>query len=357
MAKRKSFDASPGKGGIGHNIKKAKKPKNILKSVKSFGIRKITDFLKENSQTPKALKTEEIKSEHLVVRKTLGEVGNVIPNNNPIVNITKIKSAESLDMEIKEEKMEVKQENVKETKVEQEIDDEPEYDPEMEGLCEYEKIRLRNIRERQAMFAKLEIDEAKSNCSPASAKRNKPQKRVFRPKENIEPRKSRRIAGGVPEIARYSASFDDYPQDTELVSRPRRSLPENYNDYLHATRTYTGSERPDGLVPVTEGRFKILQVPKKCTIKQFVLSNSLEFKCGRGFYEFTKPEIISYRKEVVLIEKSSGKMFTGRDACKMISAGSGIRIPPTAFETWRVFVQSTSYGRNLMGGTGFLYEV
>ena len=27
-------------------------------------------------------------------------------------------------------------------------------------------------------------------------------------------------------------------------------------------------------------------------------SNALEFKCGRGFYEFTKPEIISHKKEV-----------------------------------------------------------
>ena len=67
-----------------------------------------------------------------------------------------------------------------------------------------------------------------------------------------------------------------------------------------------------------------------------------------------------------------------------LPAGSGMRIPPTIFETWQVFVQvnthlvqgglhtdfshvyiivlyrhpqSTSYGRNLMGGTDFLYEV
>jgi len=291
-------------------------------------------------------------------RKTLGEVGNICEKNNPIVRIAKLRSEvvlkSEVDMEIKEEKLDASQEE----KVMQEVDEID--DPEMEGLCEYEKIRLRNIRERQAMFAKLEIEEAKNLCSPASAKPHKPQKRVIKPKENIEPieqRKSRRIAGGVPEIDRFSASFDDHPVDRDLVSRPRRSLPENYNDYLHATRTYSGNERPDGLVPVTEGRFKILQVPKKCTIKQFVLSNNLEFKCGRGFYEFTKPEIISHRKEVVLIEKSSGTMFTGRDACRMIGAGSGIRIPPTAFDTWRVFVQSTSYGRNLMGGTGFLYEV
>lgn len=384
MAKRRSVEVSPGKGGIGHKIKKAKKPKNPLKSLKAFGCRKITDFLNENPNILKPVKKELEKTE----RRVLGEVGNICEKGdsvaaiakdmensdakpgendsemvqeineiyekyksqtNLVVNLVNLKS----EVDVKEAKAEEEKENNIELKAE-----EPEYDPEMEGLCEYEKIRLRNIRERQQMFAQLQIQEAKNLCSPASAtKPNKPQKRVLKPKENIEPRKSRRIAGGVPEIDRFSASFADHPLDKDLVSRPRRSLPANFNDYLQATRTFTGCERPDGLVPVEEGRFKILQVPKKCTIKQFVLSNNLEFKCGRGFYEFTKPEIISHRKEVVLIEKSSGDMFTGRDACRMIQAGSGIRIPPTAFETWRVFVQSTSYGRNLMGGTGFLYEV
>ena len=54
-------------------------------------------------------------------------------------------------------------------------------------------------------------------------------------------------------------------------------------------------------------------MPKKCTIKQFVLSNSLEFKCGRGFYEFTKPEIVSHKKEVV-------QMFASSNYCQLIPA-------------------------------------
>jgi len=367
---------SPGKGGIGHKIKKPRKPKNPLKGLKAFGCKKITDFLGENSQLMKPLKMEGARRDKSA-RKALGEVGNISDTASPRGKLEKLKTPktepkqEEPDSEIVQEINEIFEKyqtnstvdlaNIQsEIKVDEvEIKpEEPEDEAEMEGMCEYEKIRHRNIKERQQMFAQLQIEEAKRECSPVSTpKPNKPQKRILKPKEKIEPRKSLRIAGGVPEIVRFSASFDDHPVDSELVSRPRRSLPENYNDYLHATRTFTGCERPDGLVSVEEGRFKILQVPKKCTIKQFVLSNDLEFKCGRGFYEFTKPEIISHKKEVVLVEKSSGKMFTGRDACRMIGAGSGIRIPPTAFETWRVFVQSTSYGRNLMGGTGFLYEV
>ncbi len=42
---------------------------------------------------------------------------------------------------------------------------------------------------------------------------------------------------------------------------------------------------------------------ERCDIKTFVQKNSLLFKTGRGFYEFTKPEKISDKKEVVLIDK------------------------------------------------------
>jgi len=228
--------------------------------------------------------------------------------------------------------------------------------PQPEQMCEYERIRMENIREREQMFEELGLDTLKENSTVSAKTQNN--KTIKKSKENLEPaRKSRRLAGGVPEIQRFQASFED-PLDSDLVSKPRRRLAgENCNDYLHATRTFSGNEEPESLSEVGCQRFKILKVPKKCTIKQFVLSNNLEFKTGRGFYEFTKPEIISYKKEVVLVDKKTGEMFSGRDACRMIGAGSGIRIPPTSFEKWRVFVQSTSYGRNLMGGTSFLYEV
>ena len=252
-------------------------------------------------------------------------------------------------------------------------------DKEMKSeLSEYEKIRQQNIIERERMFEELRIKDAK--CENSVVKRPITKKRtVLGPKEPIEPvRKSRRLAGGVPEIVRFTPGLDDHPLDPDLESKPRRRIaPENYNDYLHATRTFTGDETPDTLAEVNKERFKILHVPKKCTIKQFVLSNNLEFKVGRGFYEFTKPEIISHKKEVVLVDKDSGEFFSGRDAARMIKgtmqhltiinfinfktivfpAGSGLRIPPTTFTKWRVFVQSTSYGRNLMSGTSFLYEV
>jgi hypothetical protein len=282
--------------------------------------------------------------------------------------------------EVKEEEMGEEAEEVKMVEEEKVEED----DPEMRGLCEYERIRLRNIRQREALFAELELQDAKEEAREAAGvaepARREPRPRGPRQEADegaAEPvRKSLRLAGGkVPEIQRFSYEQfelldrelkvrkirpEDFYLDGELVSRQvaveerERMLEE----MAAKARVFSGAtERPDGLRPVEQGRFSILHVPKKCTIKQFVLSNSLEFKTGRGFYEFTKPEIVSHKKEVVVVEKSSGEMFTGKDACRLIGAGCGQRIPPTIFETWQVFVQSTSYGRNLMGGTDFLYEV
>lgn len=124
-----------------------------------------------------------------------------------------------------------------------------------------------------------------------------------------------------------------------------------------STSTYTGGADYGGLVPVNPSRFQILDVDERCDIRTFVEKNDLPFKAGRGFYEFTKPEKVSDKKEVVLVDKVSGDMFTGSEACDMIGAGGASKIRPASFEKWRVFVQSTSYNRVLMPDTGFLYEV
>jgi len=325
-------------------------------------------------------------------REPLEELrGNITRDDDNVMNVAPVKEKGQKQTSVKKE-MEmvapVTEETTKqmpaEEKLEKQIEPDEEEDPEMVGLSEYEKIRLRNIRQREALFAELALQEAKEEASEASRvvgsstqaiKRSSRREKIE--KDAAEPvRKSLRLAGGkVPEIKRFTFEQfefldeqlksrkikpEDFYLDDELVSRniaveEREKMLE---EMAAKARTFTGkTERPDGLKEVDEGRFRILHVPKKCTIKQFVLSNSLEFKCGRGFYEFTKPEIVSHKKEVVVVEKSSGAMFTGKDACRLIGAGSGMRIPPTIFETWQVFVQSTSYGRNLMGGTDFLYEV
>jgi hypothetical protein len=136
-----------------------------------------------------------------------------------------------------------------------------------------------------------------------------------------------------------------------------RSLHKLFDTLTGRTTTYSGGESTEGLTAVNAGRFQVLDIDERCDIKMFVQRNGLIFKTGRGFYEFTKAEKVSDKKEVVLVDKVSGDMFTGPEVCRLIGAGGAGKIKPNSLEKWRVFVQSTSYNRVLMPDTGFLYEV
>ena len=119
----------------------------------------------------------------------------------------------------------------------------------MSVLCEYEQLRLNNIREREALFDSLEINKDKSSLSTRTEEARP--RRVKQKKENQEPvRKSARLAGG-PVVA----AVETVAGVAAGARRPRRERPENCNDYLHATRTFTGAESPAGLQAVATDRY------------------------------------------------------------------------------------------------------
>lgn len=115
----------------------------------------------------------------------------------------------------------------------------------------------------------------------------------------------------------------------------------------------------DAVVP---GRFQSMLVYNDTVIKGFVEENALKFEKGKGFYELTKSETIQPYKEIVLEDKNTGDMFTGRKARDLIGLAQDQEVSFTSTrKSWsnqyRVFVQSTSYNRKLVAGTRFLYEV
>jgi hypothetical protein len=113
------------------------------------------------------------------------------------------------------------------------------------------------------------------------------------------------------------------------------------------------------LTPVHPSRFQVLNVDAPTAIKNFVTDNGLTFKVGRGFYEFTKTVEVQAYKEVVLINKSSGAMWTGAAARSILGLPNDktVKLAAGAIPGYTVFIQSTSNNRKLLGGTKFLYEV
>ena len=68
---------------------------------------------------------------------------------------------------------------------------------------------------------------------------------------------------------------------------------------------YSGSNGSEDLIPVTEGRFLILDVKKPCKLYKFISkTHGKGYEPGCAFFEFTSAtEDIGIEKEVILIEK------------------------------------------------------
>lgn len=159
---------------------------------------------------------------------------------------------------------------------------------------------------------------------------------------------------------------EQYADKLQTEGLFNRNIANMFNTLLNTTTYITGKDRlitrslgdKHDLVEVDPSRFQILHVDHDTDIKGFVLSNGAQFKIGRGFYELTKREEIQERKEVVLVDKKTGDMWSGHAARDMIGLPYGTRdkISPIYGFDYHVFVQSTSANRKLIGGTKFLYE-
>lgn len=148
-----------------------------------------------------------------------------------------------------------------------------------------------------------------------------------------------------------------FEQEVVKAGRMDRGLDATFGALLG--RAPSKSFKSKGLNSVDAGRFQVLKVDADTSIKDFVTDNGLAFGPGRGFYEFTKPEDVNNYKEVVLQEVTTGDMFTGKEARKILGLpeNGDAHIVPKKIGPYRAFIQSHSYNRKLKAGTHFLYEV
>jgi hypothetical protein len=148
-----------------------------------------------------------------------------------------------------------------------------------------------------------------------------------------------------------------YEQEVQREGRMSRSLRRAFATMQG--RDVLAETGPVDLRAVPAGRFQVLEVDTAMPIQEFARINGLMFMAGKGFYEFTKTETIQANKEIVLQHRETGDLFAGDQARVMLGLpiGEEARIRPTYLEEYRVFVQSTSYNRKLIGRTRFLYEV
>lgn len=110
------------------------------------------------------------------------------------------------------------------------------------------------------------------------------------------------------------------------------------------------------LTPITG--IKKLHVPQKTRIDDFVRGETGFYSTGSGYYQLTKSETIQASKQILVLEKATGKVYGGKEARHLIGLpdGESVRVKPDANPLYDIFVQSTSVNRNLMPNTMLLVK-
>ena len=133
-------------------------------------------------------------------------------------------------------------------------------------------------------------------------------------------------------------------------------------------RKPTSFKGKTGLKPVPAGRFQTMEIDNDMAIAPFVRAQGVTFKKGRGFYELTKPVLVQGYKEIILMDRETGDLFSGSQARDMLELPpqcdggkdpmrEDAKLAPVSLDKFYVFIQSTSANRKLLKGTTFLYEV
>ncbi len=173
---------------------------------------------------------------------------------------------------------------------------------------------------------------------------------------------------GLCYIQESPEKFQEFTKVVEAQQPLSRSEFNNFNVIGAGTTGFSTTVsdrfkvRKDGLIPVSPGRFQILPVTEKKKSLVFIEDQGLKYVRGGLFYELTMPERIQAKKKVVILDRSTGDMFTGDVARKLIGAEPGValtinpkKIGGDLKEQYRIFIQSQSPVRDMDPGTTALF--
>lgn len=105
-------------------------------------------------------------------------------------------------------------------------------------------------------------------------------------------------------------------------------------------------------------QYTILQVRKDSVIKEFVESWKIPFRQGANYYELTKKEKVQANKCICIREKSTGKVYSGDNARRVLGLPDyEVKIEAAGHPKYSIFIQSTSVNRKLIAGTELLVMI
>lgn len=111
----------------------------------------------------------------------------------------------------------------------------------------------------------------------------------------------------------------------------------------------------DELLPA---QYELFNVNDKIQIKTFweQWHSGQTYRIGSGYYQFMKVEHIQPHKNVLIQEKTTGKVFTGPEVRAILGLPNHtVKVDPANHPKYDIFVQSTAPNRNLIPGTKVIY--
>jgi hypothetical protein len=102
------------------------------------------------------------------------------------------------------------------------------------------------------------------------------------------------------------------------------------------------------------GQYRLLDVIEDGRIDEFVESNlHRPYKLGEAYYQLMKPETIQPQKAIAIF--ANNNVYIGDEARELLGLPDfHIRVAPTDYPAYEIFVQSTSVNRKLIAGTRLL---
>lgn len=168
--------------------------------------------------------------------------------------------------------------------------------------------------------------------------------------------------------------FSDVPRMIQGIARlaqgGKKAL-QAYSDHLTTSGLMTrglcsmyGAMAGVKTLEVTHGskgsdKYKVFNVTEDSRIDEFFKSKGYSYERGKGFYQFTKNVLIQGYKQIIVVHKVTGEIFTNVQARRLIGlpADADAQARPGDHSDYLCFVQSTSDNRKLLAGTKALYDV
>lgn len=103
------------------------------------------------------------------------------------------------------------------------------------------------------------------------------------------------------------------------------------------------------LAPLKPSEFTLLTSLGTAQIRDFVQDSLGHYDRGNAYYKLVKKETIQPTKQIVVVEKATGKAYTGQNARHLIGLPDGryVDVRPDHNPAYDIYVQSTSVNRKV----------